>query len=129
MTTTTHKYSLFIAANDELSVQIIESELEEYNYSIKTTKSFNDVYYQYTKNKSDIVILTSLGLSALYIIGSAVKLKMFDPEIKLVIISNYEDENFINSLSAMGLNTVHKIPINFDSLHSHIQKLLSSDIT
>jgi DNA-binding NarL/FixJ family response regulator len=119
------KYKLLLAIEDENSVLIFKSVLEvDYGYSIKIIDSFEGIYNEYKKKKYDIVILTSLGIYATHILEYIVKLKMYDPKIKLIVLSNYDNENFIESLASAGIDTIYQLPIEFDDLHSGIQTLL-----
>lgn len=116
---------LLLEVEDENSVYIFKSILEDdYGYSTRMIDSYEGVYYEYMRKKYDIVILTSLGLYPKYILEHIVKLKMYDPEIKLMVISNREDEDFKESLAGTGIDTIYQIPIEFDDLHSGIQSLL-----
>lgn len=119
------KYSLLLAIKDEHSILIFKSAFEDdYGYSIKIIDSFKGVYNEYKQKNYDIVILTSLGLSASHILEYIVKLKMYDPKIKLMVLSNYDNENFIASLRGTGIDTIYQLPMEFDALHSGIQSLL-----
>ncbi|MBL1121389.1 MAG: hypothetical protein D8M26_00700 [Ignavibacteriae bacterium] len=120
---TTNK--LLLAIEDENSVYIFKSILEDdYGYSTKIIDSFEGVYYEYKQKKYDIVILTSLGLYPKYILEYIVKLKIYDPAVKLMVLSNRDDENFIESLASAGIEKIYQLPIEFDDLHSGIQSLL-----
>jgi len=122
---TKQKYTLLLAIEDENSVFIFKSILEDdYGYSIKIIDSYEGVYNEYKHKKYDIVILTSLGLYPKYILEYIVKLKMFDPGIKLMVLSNRDDEDFIESLANAGIYKIYQLPIEFDDLHSGIQTLL-----
>lgn len=118
------KYNLLLAISDEHSISVFTEFLEDFNYSLKILASFEDVYNEYKCKKYDLVILTSLGLDAGQIIKCIVKLKMYDPKIKLLIISNYDKESFIESLAATGIDHIYELPLDFEYLHSGIQSLL-----
>lgn len=125
MNSTNIKNTLLFAIKDDNSIMFFKSVLvEDYDYSVKIFDSFEGVYNEYKQKKYDIVILTSLGLCATHILEYIVKLKIYEPKIKIIVMSNYEEESFIESLYSSGIDLIYKLPFEFDDLHSGIQSLL-----
>ncbi len=124
-----NKPRILIANNDEISIPLFKSSpLEKYDYIVTIASSFSETYNIYIKQHFDVVILTNLGLSPFDILRYIRKFKEFNPEQVILVMSGYDDYDFINNLANLGVETFYELPIDLDNLHSRIKQLLNFNI-
>ena len=72
------------------------------------------------------MILTSLGLNATEIPDCVTKLKIIDPNCKIMVMSNYGSDDFDAFLAENKITAIHKFPIDIELLRSDIHSLLKT---
>lgn len=120
------QYSILFADRDQNAVQYFSGTLKANGFNAASTTSGKEVLDLYKSLSPDLVV-TDLALEEMDGMIVLEELKKFDPDAKVILITDSADKNMITSAFRMGVLDVLEKPLDPEFLISKIRDLLARE--
>jgi len=119
------EYTFLIVDDEEIILQGISQIIELMNDSYKVIGKAQDVMAAiiiYNEHKPDIVI-TDMNMHDMDGLNLINELNIINPQVKIIVVSGYDDFNFVKSSLKMGVADYLLKPVSEEELLSAIEKV------
>jgi len=120
------QYSILFADRDQNAVQYFSGTLKANGFNATSTTSGKEALGLYKSVSPDLVV-TDLALEEMDGMTVLEELKKFDPDAKVIIITDSADKNMITRAFSMGVLDVLEKPLDPEFLISKIRDLLARE--
>ena len=120
------KHRILLIADETVGASF-KGALVAKGYEVKIIKSFGRlkvVYFELSRQKYDILILTNTSLRPRHILRLVPVIKLKFPKTKILVLSGWDRVDFITTLKLLKIDDFFLLPIGLTELVTNVNKLV-----